>query len=274
MRVSESHWQSDGDSHSLTWGGRVWTLRLDGPGPGLRCEGEPGIGPLLSLRGLAARGRLEERVFTTASLLGVERYRSRIQATYAPAGWDELRVRAAWSPSCDGSGVDLEIQASATSVGLLHDVEVLVQSQWGIADPRALSSPSERRVLPRDVRSAALSYDGRETVSDLRRLVTLALSDQPRFQTVSTPGIAGGLIYLEMVSPNDVARLIRAVRADSESPTAQPLELTYGLFGYEFEKGVVFRARLRGRWIRSQGSPADAGELYRQFLDEPPPLGP
>ena len=66
-------------------------------------------------------GRFEDRgIYAATALVGVERYRSRIQATFAPADWGGLTVRAAWSPSCNGAGVDLEVQASATSVGLLQ----------------------------------------------------------------------------------------------------------------------------------------------------------
>jgi hypothetical protein len=227
---------------------------------------------LLSLHGLKAPGRFEDRVFTGTTLVGVDRYRSRIQATYAPGDWGGLTVRAAWSPSCNGAGVDLEVQASASSVGLLHDIEVMVESRWERSAARA--AETRRLVLPRDARAAALSYDGREPAGDLRSLVTLALSDSPRFHAVSPPGPADRLSYLEMVAPNDVARLVHTRLNLGQSPSAETIGLTYGLFGHEFEKGVVFRARLRGCWVRSETTPEEANELYRQFLDEPPPLGP
>ena len=76
--------------------------------------------------GLAAAGRFETDVFTPATLVSVERYRARVQAMFAPPGWGGLVVRAAWGPSCGGAGVDLEVQASATSVGLLSAVEVVI----------------------------------------------------------------------------------------------------------------------------------------------------
>jgi hypothetical protein len=270
--LREGHWQGSGDTYTLSWGGRSWALDLHEPDPGLRCAEEPCGGTLLSLHGLKAPGRFEDRVFTGTTLVGVERYRSRIQATYAPRDWGGLTVRAAWSPACNGAGVDLEVQASASSVGLLHDVEVMVQSRSERSDGAA--ARTERRVLPRDARAAAFSYDGRESAGDLRSLVTLALSDLPRFHAVSPPGLADGRSYLEMVAPNDVARLVMTLSSESRSPLALPVAHTYGLFGHEFEKGVVFRARLRGCWIRSETPPEEANELYRQFLDEPPPLGP
>ena len=183
-------------------------------------------------------------------------------------------VRAAWSPSYGGAGVDLEVQASATSVGLLHDVEVIVQSRWQRADMPATVAPTERRVLPRDARSAAFSYDGRESAADLRRLVTLAMTDSPRIHSVSLPGAGDELAYVEMVSADDVARLMRLESIESRLPAPETMAFSYGLFGHDFEKGVVFRARLRGCWIGAETSPDALNGMYRQLLDEPLPLGP
>ena len=270
--MPEGHWQGSGDTYTLSWGGRSWTLDLHEPRPGLRCAEAPCFGVLLSLHGLTAPGRFEDRVFTGTTLVGVERYRSRIQATYAPRDWGGLTVRAAWSPACNGAGVDLEVQASASSVGLLHDVEVMVQSRWERSDGAAATT--ERRVLPRDARATAFSYDGREPAGDLRSLVTLALTDTPRFHVAALPEAAHGFSYLEMVPPNDVARLVRTGFDNVPRTLVEPVALTYGLFGHDFEKGVVFRARLRGCWIRAETPLTEVNELYRTFLDEPPPLGP
>ena len=208
--------------------------------------------------------------------MGVERYRARVQATFAPRGWGGLIVRAAWSPSCGGAGVDLEVQASASSVGLLFglDVEVIVQSRWRRRDRGEPPPTLGRRVLPRDARSAALSYDGRESAADLRTLVTLALTDLPRLQVFALPGAEDGPSYMEMVPPNDVARLIRVGPSDPELSPIETLAAQYALFGHDFEKGVVFRARLRGYWASSETCLQDANSIYQQFLKEPPPLGP
>ena len=115
--MPESHWQECGGAHALSWGGRSWLLKVDEPGPGLRCQDERWRGILLSMYALAAPGRFDDAAFTAATLVGVEQYRSRIQATFAPADWGGLIVRAAWSPSCEGAGVDLEVQASASFGG-------------------------------------------------------------------------------------------------------------------------------------------------------------
>jgi hypothetical protein len=247
-------------------------LRVDEPGPGLCSAEEHWDCTLLSLHALAARGRFEDRVFTAATLVGIERYHSRIQATFAPVDWGGLIVRAAWSPSCGGAGVDLEVQASATSAGLLHDLEVMVQSRWRRTDRPATATV--RRVVPRDSRSAALSYDGRESAGALSGLVNLAMIDSPRFHTVTAPGTDDGLCYVEMVLPNDVARFIRQESSEPGSPLPEPMAFTYGLFGHDFEKGVVFRARLRGYWIDFKTCTRNPAELYQQFVNEPPPLGP
>ena len=129
-------------------------------------------------------------------------------------------------------------------------------------------------MLPRDARAAAFSYDGRDSAGDLRSLVTLALSDSPRFHTVSPPGPADELSYLEMVAPNDVARMIETRLAAGQSPGNETIAFTYGLFGHEFEKGVVFRARLRAAGFARKLRLGAVSEMYQQFVDEPPPLGP
>ncbi len=137
-----------------------------------------------------------------------------------------------------------------------------------------MSTDLGRCVEPRDARSAALSYDGRETASDLNSLMTLAVSDTPRPHVFSLPGAEDGLTYIEMVQPNDVARRIRLEPAYPELPLLETLAFQYGLFGHDFEKGVVFRAGLRGFWGSSKTKYRDVSSLYEQFLNEPPPLGP
>ena len=140
--------------------------------------------------------------------MNVERYRARVQATFAPPGWGGLTVRAAWSPSCGGAGVDMEVQASASSVGELRAVELIVQSWWGPAKLTQHDPGMNRRVQPRDARSAALSYDGRETDTSLKSLTTAGLADGDRPRVFVPPGCEAGLYYVEMVQPNDVARQI------------------------------------------------------------------
>jgi hypothetical protein len=274
MTVSENQWEGSGGDYTLTWGGRHWALKIDEADPGLRCDVGPWSARLLSLHGIAAIGRFEDGVFSAATLVGFEHYRSRVQATFAPRGWGGLIVRAAWSPSCGGAGVDLEVQASASSVGLLHDLEVMVRSQWERHDGLLLSTHLGRRVEARDARSAALSYDGRETESELSSLVTLAVTGSPRPHIFTPPGADDALSYIEFVQPNDAARQIQLEPSAPQLPYLDLLAFQYGLFGHDFEKGVVFRARLRGYWASSKTYAHDLSSLYERFVNEPPPLGP
>jgi hypothetical protein len=272
--VSDCHWHGSGGEFTLPWGARSWTLKFDEPEPGLRCERDLWFSKLLSLNGLAAAGRFDSQVFSPATLVTVERYRSRVQATFAPPGWGGLTVRAAWSPSCAGVGVDLEIQAVASTVGELEAVEVFVQSQWRFCGETDQASVVGTHVRPRDVHSAALSYDGRETADDLRSLRTEPIIDPPTPVPFTPPGVESDFHYLEMAQPNDVARQIRQQARKPPLSLLESLTLRYGLFGHDFEKGVVFRARLRACWLRSKGDAMRAVRLHREFLDEPLPLGP
>jgi hypothetical protein len=272
--VSESSWEESGGSFVLDWGGRHWTLNIIEPEPGLRSKVDVGFASVLSLHGIAAAGRFESHVFTPGTLIKMERYRSCVQATFAPSGWGGLTVRAAWSPSCGGAGIDLEVQASATSVGLLRDVEVIVQSQWERACACEPSTVMSRWITPRDARSAALSYDGREAAADLRRLTTLPIREGSRTGIFTPPAVARGAYYVEMVQPNDIARQIRMEPSEPELSDLESLILRYALFGHDFEKGVVFRARMRACWVTSDTYARGAQSLYQEFLNEPPPLGP
>jgi hypothetical protein len=256
-------WNGSGPEFDLEWGGRIWTLRVDDQRPGLRIRGEEGVGPLLGLDGVAAVGRWAPNALSGANLVGFERRFARVEATYAPLGWGALTVRVAWSPTGE-DGVDLEVQVSALAVDPLKAVEVQVLSTL----PEAAGARKKRWVEPRDARSAGLSYDGREP--DLQGLTTLPLPGEtmlvPRVLPAPWPG---GGSYVEMAHPQDAARRI------TESSKFSSLGHTtrYGLFGYDLEKGVVLRARLRGLWVHSDAPEREALARFQHFLQEPLPLG-
>jgi len=274
--VPESQWEGSGPEFALFWGGRPWTLKFNEAAPGLSWAGQGAAAKLLSLTALRAAGRLDFSPFTSATLAGFELYRDRATAIFAPPDWGGLIVRAAWSKSAAADVVDLEVQASATSVSELFGLEVEVFSQWMELGGEP-SSSSVWKVEPRDIRSAASSYDGRETSRVLKRLTTLPVpeSTDARLQPlVFAPRATdpAELFYVEMVQPDDVARRIWI------GPAEQPASLgarsiRYGLFGHDLEKGVVLRARLRGAWIRSHTPEDDARRLNDDFLREPLPLG-
>jgi hypothetical protein len=275
--VRPSQWTGSGPEFNLEWGGHPWALRLDAPGPGLcsRCD-RWGL-KLLSLFGLAQTGRFDPQAFSEATLINVERWRDRVQATFAPPGWGGLLVRASWGPDVRGEAIDLEIQASATSIGELRNFEVVILSQL----PRRIGGPPilpAARVEARDLRAAALYYDGRESAVALGGLTSLRLAEAPslgfRPQVFASPGGEPGLYYVEIAPSNDLARRISNEHLQPGSTAAGVISTRYALFGHDLEKGVVLRARIRALWLRSETPEADALCLYRQFLREPLPLGP
>jgi hypothetical protein len=271
------HWTGSGREFHLEWAGRQWTLKLDGHSPGVRVQDGRSAFALLALFGVAQTGRFDSEAFKAATLVGVERWRDRVQATFAPPRWGGLLVRAAWGPSARSEAIDLEIQASASSVGELRNLEVAILSQLvGPVGTQPLV-PSTR-VEARDGRSAALSCDGRESVVAFREITMPPPLETPpldrRPQIFSPPDAGPGVFYVEMVQPNDVARRIFDQRMVRGSTSVQTLSNRHALFGYDLEKGVVLRARLRGLWLRSQSPEAEAFARYHEFIREPLPLGP
>jgi hypothetical protein len=119
---------------------------------------------------------------------------------------------------------------------------------WGGLFVRAAWSPFGDDGVDLEVQAHALS------VGELRRLEVL-VSRPP------TDLAPEGMRYLELVRPGDLGRESR--EGDC-----------YTLLGHDLERGVVLRARLRGLWLPAEGFEAEAGARLRQFLDEPPPLGP
>jgi hypothetical protein len=209
--------------------------------------------------------------------VGWDLTRGRLAAAYAAAGWSGLTVRAVWSPLSGRVGVDLEIQASTNSAAKLERVEVGIASHWMKGDcgnSLALAS----RVESRDAQSAAQSYDGREPAAVLSSLTTLPLATSwataLKPLVVAIPGAARPLHYVEMAQPDDVARRIIGSPADDRATSELVFSARYGLLGHDIEKGVILRARLRGLWIESERPEDEAQALWRQFLDEPLPLGP
>jgi hypothetical protein len=273
----QATWERAGSDYVLILANQSWRLGLGGTRPGLAGPDQWTTGgALLALDGLAATGRSDPTAFRAENLVSVELFRSRVEATYAPAGWADLKVRASWSPTRDGKGVDLEVQVTALSVGELRAVEVFVSSFVGPGDSAGALTIE---VLPRDRRAAGLSYDGRESAEVLHRLRTAPVPD----------GAANGISpvalgwshddhftsFLEMVHPDDAARRMIIRRIASGQPEGDVVAIRNGLFGYDLERGVVLRGRLRGLWVTEPAEQlaGKAGSEFRRFLDEPPPLG-
>src|SRR3954453_17519346 len=167
MLVPYFHWEGNGPEFRALGGGGPWTLKVDESEPGLTWSDGRSIAKLLALHDVATVGRCGERVFNAATLIGFARHRAGVEATFAPSGWGGLTIRATWSPTPARHGVDLEVQISATTVSQLTRVEVGILSQWGAPSVGSLPIPASW-VEPRDMHSATLSYDGRESATTLQ----------------------------------------------------------------------------------------------------------
>lgn len=247
-------WSAVGPLYEIAWGDATWSLRVDAETPGLWSER---LGPLLALEGLSEKGRRAPGVLSEASLVTHEIRLGRVEATYTPEGWGEMTVRAAWFP-IDDDGMGLEVEMSARSVEELHRVEVMILSTLDGAPP----SGAHRSVEPRDRESAILSYDGRET--DLSGLST-GPPGEPIAPWLASKTGREGWAYVEMAHPDDASRKI----SEGKLPFRA---VRYGLFGYDLERGVVLRGRVRGFWTPTVGAMDVAHDKAQAFLAEPPPL--
>jgi hypothetical protein len=277
--VTDLQWQGSGPVFTIRADGRQWRLDLDCPNPCLAWSDQRSSDRLLGLDHVAATGRRDESAFIGSSLVAFERHRGRIQATYRPSHWRGLNIRAAWGPTPDRDGFDLEIQVWNTSAGVFRRLEVAVVSTW--TAPAENAPPSScYRVEPRDLLSAALSYDGREPAPVLRRLTTMPVASSSPHELVPVPhpidASSSQLArsYVEMVRPNDCARRILADVVPDDDRTHRERSTRYSLFGHDLEKGVVLRGRLRGAWLPAPGELEERHRRYEAFLAEPPPLGP
>lgn len=271
--MSQRTWRKTSEGFTILWGGHVWTLRVDADRPGLRLANLP-RGSILALEGVAVPGRSDPGALSGETLSKVEMVRSRIEATYTPANWSGLSVRASWSPTLKGQGIDLEIQVSASSVGELRAVEVFVSSRMTEpGDP--ISKSAGLWVKARDPRSAALCFDGREPANDLGRLTVLPIPEKPAAEATLTfsPWREAPGSFLEMAHPQDVARRVTMGRGALPPSPGFSLGVRYGLFGHDLEKGVVLRGRLRGCWLPSGTTDETCRALLQEFHEMPPPLG-
>jgi len=206
-----------------------------------------------------------------------ERLFERVEASYSFPDWGGLALRASWILVPEIEAVDLEIQVSADSVDFLKALEVQVLSS--LEDPRRTEldrSDVELVVEPRDRESASLSYDGREPLEILRRLSTRPVPARIGAgfvpSVIETPWLGASRRYLEFVHPDDVAR--RRIERCDQTDEAFGIEIGYGIFGHDLEKGVLLRSRMRGLWIQGAVTRDELDARFLEFRQGPLPLGP
>jgi hypothetical protein len=166
-------------------------------------------------------------------------------------------VQAHWIKS-EGEAIDLHVELQARTVGRLSKLEVVILSALG-ALPDA---GSHRSVEPRDIASAALSYDGRE--NDVSALVT-GPPGQPLEPWLAPRTGREGWTYAELAHSDDVSRRSLEGRLPYHV-------VRHNLFGHDLEKGVVLRARLRGVWLAKASAMRDVERHFDAFRRESLPL--
>ena len=247
--MSDPVWTGSGPRFTLIWNGQPWALAVDKPGPGLCLQATDNPLKLLALDRLSAVGRFDSEAFQSATLVEYETYRNSVRATFAPPSWAGLRIRASWSVS-PRQTVDLEVQATATSVGELDGLEVDILSRFRQTGEQAVGLPISY-VDARDVAAALSSYDGREPEPMLRQLAIGSRNRPLRPSLIQGPAGEDDLFYVEMVHPDDLARRVSSEAILDDVSLTSARTIRYALFGLALEKGVVLRGRLRGCWIRS-----------------------
>lgn len=271
-----NHWiEADGGFQWRGGGGGMagtWAIRFVDVTPGLYFQPSghgSWFGPFLGALGLTARGRGEGGNISRACLSAAEAIRERVQLEFQPPGWHETTLRFTWSGG-DASHLpqfDLVAEVSTRSVGMLFGVEVGVVSEaWSVPAP-----VSEWLLAMRDEPAAMRSIDGRErafnaqcTAFGVDETVTGFGEDRDWPPTLlNSPDDA--VRFLETAHPHDISRRYRSSDGHAQRTWA---------LGYDMERGIILRARFRGRFLAS-GEIADwpARNAWQQgFLKVPLPL--
>ena len=145
----------------------------------------------------------------------------------------------------------------------LNRVEALYQpSGWHSLRVRATWTPRDVHILDLELQ---LQADTVDEIMAVQAHVTsscgVLLPSDPSRPSVTIR--EGSPNYLEMSHPDDTARI----------DVIGSGKIRYGLLGYDLERGVVLRARLRGIWLANRPEVAEISRQYQLFLDEPLPLG-
>ena len=267
-----SHWQEN--SEGLLWQSSEqlagkWAIRWHSVTPGLYWSPtgqNKWYGPFLGAIGLTASGQTQDGTLNESNLTQIEVIRDRCEFSFAPSCWHDTTVRFVWSP-VGPADFDLMTEVSTRSVGLLHGVELGIESSaWLYPEKVNLWYESTRDEL-----AAIRSADGRESDwlekqshiepdSDVT-----GTSESKRWLPTCLTSSDGQVQFLEGAHPIDISRRYR----DSENRSQRTW-----VFGHDMERGVVFRARNRGRFVRRSETInlAMIDHWQKLILDEPLPL--
>jgi len=267
-----SHWHET--SEGLGWQSSEqlpgkWAIRWHAVTPGLYWSAtgqNKWYGPFLGTIGLTASGQTQDGTLNESNLTQIEVIRDRCEFSFAPSGWHDTTVRFVWSP-VGPADFDLMTEVSTRSVGLLRGVELGIESSaWLNPEKINLWYQSTRDEL-----AAKRSVDGRESgwIDKQNGFETdnrvSGSRESKRWLATCLTSSDGQMQFLEGAHPFDISRRYR----DSENRSQRTWVL-----GHDMERGVVFRARNRGRFVSPLETVNSAmTDLWQKLiLDEPLPL--
>lgn len=266
----ERHWIETENSLELRSADHAgfWSIRWSGCLPGLYWESSRGqsvIGPILGGLGLTAAGRSDIGQTNQKTLVQVEVVQNRVEMIFLPPTWYETKIRLCWWPTAQGQ-FDLMTEVSTRSVGLLKGVELGIVSI--ISD-----LPETRPVWIEefhDQNAAMRSIDGREA-DWIKNQTSFEPNNSSGESNPSSPWSAclnyadHKIKILETVHPDDVSRCFRDKNGK--------LSRTW-TFGYDMERGVVFRGRHRCRLFNNSETfdQTTIDNWQNEFAGQPLPL--
>jgi hypothetical protein len=278
--IEPTTWRATERGFTLDGNGLSGELILRGNELGLRRVSSPRFGrPDLSARPLLlavqSAAASHRPLFTVGSAGALPECRVRgrlVDVQLDPTDRCPVRMHIYWKAT-EPSQLDMEVLAS--SVQVLHDLEVLTMSRFpsgevlirvpgtnsgwlNVHDAGVLGS--KWLVFSRDRTAGIMSLDGR---SPAAHSTTLAGFYRQPLILYRPSGRRWS--YVEMSRPDDCVRII--VGIERHGATA-----SFGLFGLDIEKGVILRGRVRGIFVARANDVRTCLHLFSRFAAESPRL--
>lgn len=259
-------WNSGPTGFTLLSQSLAGELALEGDSPGLRRmvrrsgkSRAPVSANLLSVRSVEILGQSSSCTPPPGTLSSTRVRGSIIDVFIEPSRRCSVGLQLYWSCS-SSSQLDLEVLAKSAQPVESFEVltescytsgEVLIPATSGwVAVQDAARLGAEYLVFARDREAGAMSLDGRypadqsETLAGFyRKPIVLYRPPRQRWS------------YAELTTPESCVRLVSKLERSKTS-------VSFGLFGADLEKGVIFRGLVRGVFLPRAG---DTRHSLRQF---------
>lgn len=247
----------------------TWAVRFRDAIPGLYyrpAARDSWYGPFLGVLGLTARSRGECGNVSSACLAHAETLRERVELEFQPPDWHETTLRFTWTCSAPQQ-FDLLAEISTRSVGMLCGVEVgVVSSASSVPEP-----VSEWLLAVRDEPASMRSIDGREPRFNAQEVafgidqIVSGYGPEREWPPTLLTSSDDTVRFLETAHPHDISRRYRSTDCRTQR--------TWTL-GYDLERGIILRARFRGRFMTfSEQADRTAVNAWQEaFSNAPLPL--